>query len=169
MANPAGFTEVETPTLLHPSPEGAREFLVPTRHLSPSGAPTCYALPQSPQQPKQLLIAGGAVDRYYQIAKCFRDEDGRKDRQPEFTQIDLEMAYVDGAPSSTSTHQGDAWGIGGTQVREVVEGLVRRIWKEFKGEEVEFKVMPYEIAMDVVSGPTHTPRYVRSADDKVWV
>ncbi|GMK58926.1 hypothetical protein CspeluHIS016_0603680 [Cutaneotrichosporon spelunceum] len=136
-----GFTEVETPMLVNSSPEGAREFLVPTRGKEAS----FYALPQSPQQAKQLLIAGGAVDRYYQIARCFRDEDGRKDRQPEFTQIDLEMAFVDGTGEGT-------WGIGGGQVREVIEGLMRLIWKKIKGYEIPadgFKVMPYDVAMDV--------------------
>ncbi|KAI0921500.1 hypothetical protein AcW1_004542 [Taiwanofungus camphoratus] len=178
------FTEVETPILLKSTPEGAREFLVPTRitsssslphaalssqstSLHPTGTvsqPLFYALPQSPQQPKQLLIASGAVDRYYQIARCFRDEDGRKDRQPEFTQVDFEMAWVGwGEPEVMTTmappdeghalllHEQlpSAWRIGGREVREVVEKLVRRIWSQTEGIELpeQFRVMTYEEAM----------------------
>lgn len=146
--------------LLRSSPEGAREFLVPTRIPAASSEaasdPSFYALPQSPQQPKQLLIASGAVERYYQLARCFRDEDGRKDRQPEFTQIDMEMAWVSWGPSTPLSNPTDAsnsysraWRIGGTEVKDVIETLVRKIWSQVEGVELPytFPVMTYAEAM----------------------
>ncbi|KIY49584.1 hypothetical protein FISHEDRAFT_41643, partial [Fistulina hepatica ATCC 64428] len=164
------FDEVETPVLLRSSPEGAREFLVPSRivkaNLKEGGTekhggkrhPAFFALQQSPQQPKQMLMCSGAVDRYFQVARCFRDEDGRKDRQPEFTQIDLEMAFVDWGEDIQAPREvfPQTWRIGGSQVRSVVEDLVRNIWKEVEGVTLpeHFRVMSYAEAMTRVSIPS---------------
>jgi aspartyl-tRNA synthetase len=119
---------------------------VPARGGRP-GAPAAYALPQSPQQPKQLLVCAGAVDRYFQLARCFRDEDGRRDRQPEFTQVDLELAFASWA--ATEAEQRRGWRIGGGEVRDVVEALVARVWKAAKDVDIPrpFAVMTYDDAM----------------------
>ncbi|KAI0771909.1 hypothetical protein BD413DRAFT_623980 [Trametes elegans] len=152
-----GFTEVETPMLLNSTPEGAREYLVPTRVKQSSAdtppQPLFYALSQSPQQPKQLLMASGAVERYFQFARCFRDEDGRKDRQPEFTQVDLEMAWVSWGKHKSDSQKvalpSDDWRIGGHEVRDVVESIIRKVWHKIEGVELEerFRVMTYSEAM----------------------
>ncbi|KAF7352982.1 AA-TRNA-LIGASE-II domain-containing protein [Mycena venus] len=158
----ADFTEVETPVLLRSSPEGAREYLVPTRTLTHGDEPRFFALPQSPQQPKQLLICSGGVDKYFQIAKCFRDEDGRKDRQPEFTQIDLEMAFVSwGEQNTSNSNRSNIWRIGGTEVRDVVETLVRKIWQDVEGIELpqKFKVMTYYEAMKLYGSDKPDTRF----------
>ena len=123
-----GFLEIETPILSNPTPEGARDFLVPSR-LNPG---TFYALPQAPQQYKQLLQVAG-LEKYFQIARCFRDEDLRADRQPEFTQIDVEASFVTDV-----------------EIQTLIEGLLARIFKESRGVDipVPFPRMAYCDAMN---------------------
>jgi aspartyl-tRNA synthetase len=123
-----GFLEIETPTLFKSTPEGAREFLVPNRR-EPG---TFYALPQSPQQFKQILMVAG-VEKYFQLARCYRDEDLRADRQPEFTQIDIEMSFIDRE-----------------DIYALIEGMIQRIWKTALNLDIPtpFKRISFEEALN---------------------